>query len=101
MATVLFCQSSKMYSMKTLTVAVQATAANPPWFAPLIKAAVIKAARTVFNPWNIALAGVFLAGFGLLRLSEPLFTGGLVVSCLGLCAGLTREFYDALKGGVK
>ena len=90
--------------MKTLTITpsvAQHAPARTSHLAPQIKAAAIRIARTVFNPWIIASVGIGVALTGILFFHEPTFKAGLVIGVAGISVALTKEFLQEMKGGAK
>lgn len=88
--------------MKTLTIGATRPISeqNTP-LAPQIKAAALKAVRTVFNPWTISGIGVVTTASGILFFSETTYKVGAVVAVLGISIALMREFISEMKGGAK
>ena len=88
--------------MKTLTIGATRPISeqNTP-LAPQIKAAALKAVRSVFNPWTISGIGVVTTASGILFFSETTYKVGAVVAVLGISIALMREFISEMKGGAK
>ena len=88
--------------MKTLTIGATRPISeqNTP-LAPQIKAAAIRIARTVFNPWTISGIGVVTTASGILFWHETLYKVGAVVAVFGISIALMQEFIAELKGGKK
>ena len=88
--------------MKTLTIGATRPISeqNTP-LAPQIKAAALKAVRTVFNPWTISGIGVVTTASGILFWHETLYKVGAVVAVFGISIALMQEFIAELKGGKK
>lgn len=88
--------------MKTLTIGATRPISeqNTP-LAPQIKAAALKAVRTVFNPWTISGIGVVTTASGILFWHDITYKVGAVVAVLGISIALMREFISELKGGAK
>ena len=97
------CNANKsQYRMKTLTIGATRPISeqNTP-LAPQIKAAALKAVRSVFNPWTISGIGVVTTASGILFFSETTYKVGAVVAVLGISIALMREFISEMKGGAK
>ena len=97
------CNANKsQYRMKTLTIGATRPISeqNTP-LAPQIKAAAIRIARTVFNPWTISGIGVVTTASGILFWHETLYKVGAVVAVFGISIALMQEFIAELKGGKK
>ena len=97
------CNANKsQYRMKTLTIGATRPISeqNTP-LAPQIKAAAIRIARTVFNPWTISGIGVVTTASGILFWHETLYKVGAGVAVFGISIALMQEFIAELKGGKK
>lgn len=93
---------TKHKSMKTLTIGATRPISeqNTP-LAPQIKAAALKAVRTVINPWTISAIGAVIAVVGILFWHDITYKVGAVVAVLGISIALMREFLSEMKGGAK
>ena len=89
--------------MKTLTITPSVAHHAPARtsLAPQIKAAAIRIARTVFNPWTISGIGVVTTASGIIFWHETLYKAGAVVAVFGISIALMQEFIAELKGGKK
>ena len=90
--------------MKTLTITpsvAQHAPARTSHLAPQIKAAALKAVRTVFNPWTISGIGVVTTSSGIIFWHETIYLVGAVVAVVGINIALMQEFISELKGGKK
>ena len=90
--------------MKTLTITpsvAQHAPARTSHLAPQIKAAALKAVRTVFNPWTISGIGVVTTASGIIFWHETIYLVGAVIAVVGITIALTKEFLQEMKGGAK
>lgn len=89
--------------MKTLTIGActrPISEQNTP-LASQIKAAAIRIARTVINPWTTSAIGVVIAVVGILFWHEATYKVGAVIAVVGITIALLREFISEMKGGAK
>ena len=88
--------------MKTLTIGATRPISeqNTP-LAPQIKAAAIRMARKVINPWLLSAIGAVTTASGILFFSETTYKVGAVIAVVGITIALTKEFLQELKGGAK
>ena len=88
--------------MKTLTIGATRPISeqNTP-LAPQIKAAAIRIARKVINPWLLSAIGAVIAVVGILFWHEATYKVGAVIAVVGITIALLREFLQEMKGGAK
>lgn len=63
----------------------------------LIKAAAIRAARTVFNPWTLSAIGVAIALTGIVLFHEIIFKTGATIAGVFVSVVLIKEFISEIK----
>lgn len=88
--------------MKTLTIGATRPISekNTP-LAPQIKAAALKAVRTVLNPWFLTAVGIAIALIGILLFNVAMYKTGAVIGGLSISVALMRVWFIEMKGGEK
>lgn len=97
------CNANKsQYRMKTLTIgATRPISEQNTQLASQIKAAAIRIARTIINPWLLSAIGAVIAVVGILFWHDITYKVGAVIAVVGITIALLSEFLQDLKGGAK